>query len=150
MAFLTAKTQTLCESVSSIYKVVLTQVNNENTRRLSIKSSVEELVQSIGNISNTEANHLIGVVNAANRNTLTESNATPPRNSPLFALSNREIDVLTLIASGYSRREIGAALSITPNTASSHIANIYRKLNISTIAEATHSAIRHGVVKLMY
>lgn len=61
-------------------------------------------------------------------------------------LSRREIDVLTLVATGYSRREIGASLAITPNTAAKHVSSIYRKLNISTIAEATRIALENGVI----
>lgn len=61
-------------------------------------------------------------------------------------LSRREIDVLTLVAAGYSRKEIGESLEITPNTAAKHVSSIYRKLNISSIAEATRIAIENGVV----
>lgn len=64
-------------------------------------------------------------------------------------LTGRESDVLTLIASGYTRREIGATLMISGNTAATHISAIYRKLDIGSIAEATHIAIRCGVVALM-
>jgi DNA-binding NarL/FixJ family response regulator len=61
-------------------------------------------------------------------------------------LSRRELDVLTLVAAGYSRREIGETLEITPNTAAKHVSSIYRKLNISTIAEATRIALVNGVI----
>jgi len=64
-------------------------------------------------------------------------------------LTVRENEVLTLVASGYTRAEIGNSLSISSTTAASHIASIYRKLDVSSIAEATHCAIRLGVVKLM-
>lgn len=57
-------------------------------------------------------------------------------------LTSREREVLTLVASGYSRKEIGEALEISGNTAACHIASIYRKLDIRTIAEATIVAIR--------
>lgn len=61
-------------------------------------------------------------------------------------LSQREIDVLTLVATGYSRKEIGESLAITSNTAAKHVSSIYRKLNISTIAEATRIALENGVI----
>ena len=61
-------------------------------------------------------------------------------------LSRREIDVLTLVATGYSRKEIGESLDITSNTAAKHVSSIYRKLNISTIAEATRIALENGVI----
>jgi len=61
-------------------------------------------------------------------------------------LSRRELDVLTLVAAGYSRKEIGESLAITSNTAAKHVSSIYRKLNISTIAEATRIAMENGVI----
>ncbi len=61
-------------------------------------------------------------------------------------LTRRENEVLVLVASGYSRKEIGTALRISENTAASHIASIYRKLDICSIAEATNIAIRVGVI----
>jgi len=61
-------------------------------------------------------------------------------------LTNREHQVLTLIAYGYTRKEVGDALNISPNTAATHIYHIYDKLEISTIAEATHAAMRLGIL----
>lgn len=62
------------------------------------------------------------------------------------SLSSRESQVLTLIANGYTRSEIADALQISPNTAATHIASIYRKLDIRTIAEATLHACRWGLI----
>jgi len=62
------------------------------------------------------------------------------------SLTNRESEVLTLIANGYTRKEVGDALKISHNTASCHVSHIYEKLEISTIAEATHAAIRLGIL----
>ncbi len=56
-------------------------------------------------------------------------------------LTNREKEVLVLIAHGYCRREIASSLHISRNTAARHISNIYSKLDINTVAEATRIAI---------
>ncbi len=56
-------------------------------------------------------------------------------------LTEREKEVLLLVASGYNRKEIGRALKISACTAAKHISNIYRKLGVSTIAEATRVAL---------
>ncbi len=61
-------------------------------------------------------------------------------------LTSREQQVLALIADGYTRREVGAALKISHNTASCHVSHIYEKLQVSTIAEATRAAIRLGML----
>jgi len=62
------------------------------------------------------------------------------------SLTNRECQVLTLIANGYTRKEVGDALQISHNTASCHVSHIYEKLEVSTIAEATHCAMRLGIL----
>lgn len=64
----------------------------------------------------------------------------------LDCLTKREIDVLTLIAKGYTRPEIAVVLNISRNTAATHVSNIYRKLEIDSIAEATLLAVRWGIV----
>ena len=64
----------------------------------------------------------------------------------LKRLTARENEVLTLVASGYTRPEVAEALRITRNTAATHVANIYRKLEIESIAEATLLAFRWGIV----
>lgn len=60
-------------------------------------------------------------------------------------LSSRETEVLVLISHGYTRRDVAKSLGISANTASRHISNIYAKLGISCVAEATAYAIQHNV-----
>lgn len=62
------------------------------------------------------------------------------------SLTARENQVLTLIARGYTRPEVAEVLHITRNTAATHIASIYRKLDVGSIAEATMYAYRWGLV----
>ena len=61
-------------------------------------------------------------------------------------LTNRERDVLALIAKGYTTAKVAEYLSITRNTASGYVKVIYRKLNISSRAEAALEASRRGIV----
>lgn len=63
-------------------------------------------------------------------------------------LSARELQVLVLVANGYSRQNMAEALGISPNTAARHIANVYAKLDICSVAEATACAISYGLVSL--
>jgi len=64
-------------------------------------------------------------------------------------LSSRETQVLVLVANGYSRADISHTLDISPNTAARHIANTYKKLDISNVAEATTYAIAAGLVTIV-
>lgn len=61
-------------------------------------------------------------------------------------LTKREIDILIYIAKGCSGNEISGLLNISSHTVSSHIKNIYRKLDIHSKGEAVVEAIRLGLV----
>lgn len=64
------------------------------------------------------------------------------------ALTEREHDVLVLLADGLSNRDIGAALGISEHTVKFHLASIFGKLGASTRTEAVHRGLRHGVIEL--
>jgi HD-GYP domain-containing protein (c-di-GMP phosphodiesterase class II) len=61
-------------------------------------------------------------------------------------LSDREVEVLRLIARGASYREVARDLAISPKTAEHHIEHIYNKLGVSTRAAATMFAMEHDLV----
>jgi DNA-binding NarL/FixJ family response regulator len=63
-----------------------------------------------------------------------------------FGLSEREREVLALVASGDSNREIGEKLFISPRTASVHVSNILGKMGASSRVEAATLALRLGLV----
>jgi DNA-binding CsgD family transcriptional regulator len=67
------------------------------------------------------------------------------RNWPA-GLTAREVEVLGLLARGYSSREIAERLVLTPKTVSNHIEHIYLKIDVSSRASATHFAMQHGLV----
>jgi ATP/maltotriose-dependent transcriptional regulator MalT len=61
-------------------------------------------------------------------------------------LSEREVEVLRLVAAGKTNREIGAELIISEHTVSRHLQNIFRKLDVSSRAAATAFAFEHTLV----
>lgn len=63
------------------------------------------------------------------------------------ALSEREKEVLLLIAEGYTNKEIAARLSVSPYTARNHVIRILDKLGLSRRSEAAAQAVRLGLVK---
>lgn len=63
-----------------------------------------------------------------------------------FGLSAREMEVLRLVAAGYSNGEIGQALYISRKTASVHVSNILRKLDVTSRLQAGTIAARAGLV----
>jgi DNA-binding NarL/FixJ family response regulator len=68
--------------------------------------------------------------------------------SRLDALSDRELQVLRLIARGLDRRQIAAQLSRSPMTIDNHRKSIMRKLAISNRAELVRYAIGEGLVEI--
>jgi HD-GYP domain-containing protein (c-di-GMP phosphodiesterase class II) len=62
-------------------------------------------------------------------------------------LSDREVEVLRLVAHGLSNRQIAAALVISPRTAEHHIQHVYTKLGLSTRAAAAMFAMEHGLLR---
>ena len=62
-------------------------------------------------------------------------------------LSNREVEVLTLVALGRTNEEIGAELGISKRTAEHHVARTYRKLGVSGRVGATVWLMEHGFLK---
>lgn len=60
-------------------------------------------------------------------------------------LTERELEILTLLAKGSSNSEIANALSISTRTVDRHIANIYRKIGAHNRAEATAYAYQQGI-----
>jgi HD-GYP domain-containing protein (c-di-GMP phosphodiesterase class II) len=61
-------------------------------------------------------------------------------------LTARELEVLQLVARGASGRDVARQLVIAEKTARNHIEHIYLKLGVSTRAEASLYAMRHGLV----
>jgi ATP/maltotriose-dependent transcriptional regulator MalT len=64
-----------------------------------------------------------------------------------LGLSERELDVLALIAEGATNRQIGEALFITVKTASAHVSHILMKLGVSNRAQAAAVAHRVGLTR---
>lgn len=66
----------------------------------------------------------------------------------LQTLTDREREVLTLIARGQSTKAIAATLDIGQRTVETHRANLMRKLGVKSVALLTQVAIREGIVPM--
>jgi DNA-binding NarL/FixJ family response regulator len=61
-------------------------------------------------------------------------------------LTEREVEVLRLIARGRVNKQVAAALGISPKTVGRHVEHIYAKAGVTTRAGATLFAMEHGLL----
>lgn len=74
----------------------------------------------------------------------TDADAAPPPPE----LSNREREILQLLADGQTPREVASRLFISPKTVRNHLSRIYEKLGVSDRSQAIVTGLRHGLVDL--
>ncbi len=108
--------------------------------------SIEELPEAVravargqSLISPSMASRLLTEFNALSRR-VEEQRGTAPR------LSDRELEVLRLVARGLSNKDIAAELVIAENTVKNHVRNILEKLQLRSRMEAAMYAVREKLV----
>jgi DNA-binding CsgD family transcriptional regulator len=67
------------------------------------------------------------------------------REARVAGLSNRELEVLRLVAEGLTNREIARALFLSEKTVARHLTTIFTKMGVENRAGATAFALRHGL-----
>ncbi len=67
-----------------------------------------------------------------------------PRQHPVESLTDREQDVLTLLAQGMTNKDIAQSLFLSVRTIEAHLHNIYGKLEVNNRTEAVLWAMEHG------
>jgi NarL family two-component system response regulator LiaR len=107
-------------------------------------SGPEELVQAIHQVHRGEPSLEPSIA----RKVLLEL-SQPPK-TPLTAepLTEREVDVLRLVAQGRSNRDIAEELVITEMTVRTHVSNILGKLHLASRTQAALYALREGLASL--
>ncbi|CAM3675040.1 UvrY/SirA/GacA family response regulator transcription factor [Xenorhabdus thuongxuanensis] len=70
---------------------------------------------------------------------------SPLKENPLDELSERELQIMTMITQGRKVNEISALLNLSPKTVNSYRYRMFSKLNIKGDVELTHMAIRCGL-----
>lgn len=111
------------------------------------EGAVEELVSAIRSIHQNKS-----VLSPSISKTLIDAYLrkmeTGKTETPFDLLTDREREVLQLIAEGYTNREVAKALFISVKTVEAHRAHIMQKLNIHEIAKLVKYAIQKGLVDL--
>ena len=120
------------------------QLNIEEMKRayrvwgvLPTDASAEELIAAIHALSQ-------GLI-VGTPTLLFESENEPVERGPL---TERESEVLGLLAKGLANKQIAVALGISEHTVKFHVSSIYTKLNVTNRAEAVHEGLRGGWIAL--
>jgi DNA-binding CsgD family transcriptional regulator len=92
------------------------------------------------------ARHLFKQLNAASCLARIAEPAGKAARGRIGALSNREVEVLRLLAAGKTNRETAEALFISERTVARHVSNIFDKLGVSTRAGATAWAYQRNLI----
>lgn len=71
-----------------------------------------------------------------------------PAAPPLPELTDREREILILLAGGHANKVIAQKLDISHRTVMNHVNNLYRKLGVNNRLEAVHRALKAGLAKL--
>lgn len=101
-----------------------------------------QLVDGGSPISPAIARHLL---RHFQRRVGTAVSARPPGSVP--ELSAREHEVLALLARGFRVGEIAERLDISAHTVTTHVRNLYKKLEVSSRGEAIYAAMSHGLLR---
>jgi two-component system, NarL family, response regulator NreC len=139
----------LQEASPSTAVVVLTMEDEPNSARAALRSGARafvlkeaadiELIDAVQAAANGHVyiNPELGARIAA---------APPPENGPPDRLTERQLEVLQLIVSGYTNSEIADELGIAERTVESHRAHIHRKVRRGSRADLVAYARDHGLV----
>jgi two-component system, NarL family, response regulator NreC len=110
------------------------------------QAAFEELAKAIDAVMRGQTYLSADVVDVVVRDYVNKLAGT---DSPAYTrLTDRERQVLQLLAEGNSTKEIAAALGVSIKTVETHRLNIHNKLGIDTLAGLTKFAIREGITTL--
>lgn len=107
-------------------------------------SGPDELVQAIQQTHRGESSLHPSIA----RRVLQELSEPSGRGPDTDRLTDREVDVLRLVAQGQSNREIADSLTISEATVRTHVSNILSKLNLESRTQAALYALREGLASL--
>ena len=107
-------------------------------------TAIEQILEGGAPISSLLARLLLKRLRSV-QDTLGHTRADAPHDTGVL-LSERETDVLKLVAQGYVNKEIARKLDISGHTVGSHIKNLYRKLAVNTRVQVVRIAQERGLV----
>ncbi len=108
---------------------------------ISKKADEKELINAIHTVAEGKR-----YFDAAMADQLALQNVVPKKSCQLFDLTDREFQILLMVARGISVDEIAKKLFLSNKTVNGYRGTIFRKLGVKTDVEATRVAIGHGLI----
>jgi DNA-binding NarL/FixJ family response regulator len=105
-------------------------------------AAADKIIESIREVHNGGASMTPSVALRVMNYFSQATKATPPD----YSLTNKELEVLSLLAEGNSYKMVADKLGISYNTVNSHIKKIYEKLHVHSLGEAVSLAIKNKIV----
>ena len=109
-------------------------------------ASSDELLKAIRTVH--EGDIYVQECMAKRLNDKLSNRSTCDNTDPYKVLSNRELEILRLLAEGYTNREIAEQIIVSVKTVETHRSKIYSKLQFQSRADLVHYAIRHHLLSV--
>ena len=136
---------TVSDEEEDLYEAIKAGANGYLLKEISVEEvaeAIRDVVDGQSRISPSMASKLL-----TEFNTLAKR-ADQKRDLPGPTLTNRELEVLKLVAKGMSNREVAEELYISENTVKNHVRNILEKLHLHSRMEAVLYAMRERLLDL--
>jgi DNA-binding NarL/FixJ family response regulator len=141
-SFSSASLLILCDDPSSIAPILQSQGRAWGI--LPLEATREELLAAIHALAE---GLIVGTVPLMKK-LLNRVDEGAPFDELLSPLTDREVEVLNLLALGHPNKQIALALGISDHTVKFHISSIYNKLDATNRAEAIRRGVRSGLISL--
>lgn len=136
---------TISDEEADLYEAIKAGASGYLLKEISIEE-VADAIRSVwagqSRISPSMASKLLTEFAAMSKRADEKPSAPAPR------LTDREMEVLRLVAEGLNNREIGSRLFISENTVKNHIRNILEKLHLHSRMEAVVYAVREKMIEI--
>lgn len=127
---------TIFDEDDKIFKAIKAGANGYLLKDESIENVADSIVNLINNestpMSPSIARRVLNLLMHATLNQEAENTSTYAE----YKLTEKEKNVLDLLVDGFEYKEIAVKMSISPNTVRNHIANIYKKLHVTSRTQA--------------
>jgi DNA-binding NarL/FixJ family response regulator len=114
----------------------------KDVKTIQIIEAIEDVLDGGAPMSPEIATRILGLLRGKSSGELQKKRADR------FGLTDREIEILSEIASGAHYNQIAEKLFISPKTVRKHIENIYSKLHVHNKVEAIQLAMKHKIISI--